>query len=466
MSISRRDALVIGGSAIALSGCARVATELRKGKPAEPWREPTDAKTTRLLERVTFGWSTNEEKLYRELGHEQYLQRQLRADFDEPAELQIQLSSLDCLRVQPVELMELPRGRVIEQLQSAAILQAVYSPNQLRERMVDFWSNHFNIYSEKADGAFFKGHEERNIIRKNALGSFGTMLKAMAHAPAMLVYLDNNQNYKGHPNENYARELLELHTMGVQGGYTQKDIQEVARCLTGWTMEDRFLGGVLQGNRKPVAKGSFRFIKDRHDDGEKVVLGQKIPAGGGQNDGEQVLEILLKHPSTAKYLAQKMSLFFTGTRSVALENKIVAAYNKTNGDIAAMVRPILDSEELLAGEPILRKPFEFMCAALRRSNALTDGGPALQKHLRSMGQPMYEWPMPDGYPVDQLSWANTILPRWQFAYDLANGRIKNTSIEAENLPLVAKVSGSGSGMTKDRQHALAVHLAHPEFQYI
>jgi uncharacterized protein (DUF1800 family) len=463
VKLSRRDALLLG-SAVALSGCGRVATEVRKRRKAEPWQEPSDTKTTRLLDRMTFGWSATEEKLYREMGHETYLARQLKADFEEPIELTMQLQSLDCLRLQAVELTDLPRQRVIDQLQCAAILRAVYSPNQLRERMVDFWSNHFNIYSGKADGAFFKGNQEELIIREHVLGDFGEMVRKMARSPAMLVYLDNNQNFKGHPNENYARELLELHTLGVEGGYTQKDIQEVARCLTGWTMETRFLGGLLKGNLQPKAKGSFRYDPALHDDGAKAVLGQSIPAGGGERDGDQVLEILINHPSTAKYIAKKLVIYFTGSRSDELEQAVVAKYGK--GDISAMVRRILESDAMMQGTQTLRRPFEFMCAALRRSGAITDGGVTLQQHLRKMGQPMYEWPMPDGYPVDQLSWVNTVLPRWQFVNDLVHGKIPNTTIEYAALPMTDKIVGKGSGMNKERRAALALALARPEFQYM
>ncbi len=469
MSISRRDAIIIGGAglgAVALSGCGRVASEVRRRKGAEPWREPSDPKTTRLLDRMTFGWSPDEEKLYASLGKETYIERQLKADFDEPVELQMQLGSVDAINMEPVELMDFPRERVIEDLQCAAILRATYGANQLKERMVDFWSNHFNIYSQKKDGAFFKGVEEEEIIRKYAMGNFGDMAKAMSKSPAMMMYLDNEQNVKAHPNENYARELLELHTLGIYGGYTQKDVQEVARCLSGWKVEDRHLVTQLFAHEgPPVAQGLFRFDPKVHDDGEKLVLGQVIPAGGGIKDGERVVQIAIDHPSTAKHLAKKLVLFFTGSRSQGLEVRVAGEYQRTKGDIPSMLRPILQSDEMLAGDPILKRPFNFMVACLRRSGALTDGGPAVQAHLSKLGQPMYEWPMPDGYPVDQLNWANIVLPRWQFAYDLAFGKIANTTIQADSLPMIEKIVGEGSGLTKQRMRLLANHLAAPEFQY-
>ena len=467
MSVSRRDALILGGAAaFGLAGCGRVATEVRRRRKADPWREPSDPKVTRLLDRMTFGWSDEEENLYTSLGHEAYVHQQLEAKFEEPIELQMQLQSIDAINMESVELMDFPREVVIQDLQCAAILRATYSRNQLKERMVDFWSNHFNIYSQKKDGAFFKGNQEEAILRENALGSFPEMARQMAKSPAMLMYLDNEQNNKQHPNENYARELLELHTLGIYGGYTLKDIQEVARCLTGWKVEDRHMLTQLAAHDKLIAEGLFRFDKSIHDDGQKVVLGHVIPAGGGIEDGDRVLDVVTNHPSTAKHLAKKLVVFFTGSRSEALEKTVEEAYVTSKGNITSMIRPILLSEELNTGEPILRRPFDFLCGALRRAGAITDGGPALQQYLRNLGQPMYEWPMPDGYPVDQISWANTVLPRWQFAYDLAFGKIPNTTIKAESLPVLASIAGEGSGLTKERMRLLANHLSAPQFQYV
>lgn len=443
MSISRRDLFVAGAGLVAAGGCARIANSARRQSRDLGYRSPSGTESERLLNRLSFGWSSQEERTFQELGKEQYLESQLRASFPEPLELTLQVQSLDAIRLQAVELMEIPRARVVEQLQSAAILRATYSPNQLKERMVDFWSNHFNIYSGKADGAFFKGNEEEQIVRKFALGKFPEMLKSITKSPSMLVYLDNQLNFKGHPNENFARELLELHSLGIDGGYTQKDIQEVARCLTGWAMETRFL--------RP--KGSFRFDEEKHDLGAKVVLGVKIPSGGGLSDGEAVLDLLANHPSTAKHLARKLVTHFTGGRHEELEKKVATQYANTGGDISAMMRVIVQAPELTNGPTKLRRPFDFLVACLRRSNAETDGGPALQTELRKMGQLLYDWPLPDGYPVDQVSWATNMLPRWQFAYNLAHGKIKETSVPNEYL----KVEG---------RQLLARRLASPEFQVV
>lgn len=455
MNPSRRELLSTLGSASALGigaatigaltsgGCARFAGEVRLRTQSHAFDVPESPEQERFLNRVTFGWSPAEQKVLDELGEKEYIRRQLKADFPEPIELTLQVQHMDAIRMQSVELMELPRQRVVDQLQSAAILRAVYSPNQLKEKMIDFWSNHFNVYSGKADGAFFKGNQEEQIIRKEALGSFPEMLNGMAHSPAMLVYLDNQLNYKGHPNENFARELLELHSLGVNGGYSQTDIQEVARCFTGWSMEDRFL--------RP--KGKFRFNPDRHDAGAKKVLGTTIPANGGVKDGELVLEILSNHPSTARYLAKKLVEFFTGSTDPKLEKVVAEQYRLHQGQISPMVEKIITSPQLQQGSARLRRPFDLMIAALRRTGAVTDGGPDLQVELKKMGQLLYDWPLPDGYPVDQVSWATNLLPRWQFAYDLAHNKIPNTRIPEEYFKGISAPE-------------LALQLAKPEFQVV
>ena len=190
--------------------------------------------------------------------------------------------------------------RLIGALRQSAILRAVYSRRQLQERMVEFWSDHFNIYAFKGQGPQFKVVDDHETIRAHALGKFRDLLGASARSAAMLGYLDNTSNRKGVPNENYARELMELHTLGVHGGYTQRDVKEVARCLTGWTTE------------KHWHRGRFLFDPDAHDNGAKQVLGLTIAPGGGVTDGERVLDMLAGHPSTARHLARKLCVHFLG----------------------------------------------------------------------------------------------------------------------------------------------------------
>jgi uncharacterized protein (DUF1800 family) len=261
------------------------------------------------------------------------------------------------------------------------------------------------------------------VIRRHALGKFPAMLRASAQSPAMLSYLDNQTNRSGVPNENYARELMELHTLGVDGGYTQKDVQEVARCFTGWTVEDRFLR----------RRGTFRFDSAQHDDGPKTVLGVPIPAGGGQQDAERVLTILAEHPSTARFIARKICRYFLGEENAHWSSQLAGLYRKTGGDIKAMLRPLLMSQDLLHAPPMVKRPFDFAVSALRTLNADTDGGAPLQEHMARMGQPLYLWPMPDGYPSETSAWTGSLLARWNFALALTHGEVSGTSVDLEAL---------------------------------
>jgi uncharacterized protein (DUF1800 family) len=396
-------------------------------------------------------------------GHAGTVERLLLAQQPEDPALLAQINRLDVFRMNSAELEDFHREEVMRQLQQAALLRAVYGANPLKERMVDFWTNHFNIYGQKELDAFRKGADEDGVIRAEALGSFPEMLRSSARSPAMLGYLDNERNRRGAPNENYARELMELHTLGVDGGYTQRDIQEVARCFTGWTVEDRFLH----------RKGTFRFDRDRHDEGTKHVLGHTIAAGGGEQDGEQVLDILSRHPSTGQFLAKKLTIYFIGERSAEVEAEVASAYRNYGGSVTAMLRPILNSRQLLEGSPVLKRPLDLVASALRALDASTDAGNAMLAHLSAMGQPAYDWPMPDGYPVKTAAWCGSMLPRWNFAFALAGDRIANTSIatEAPVEDQIGALYGRRPGprdrelVAAVREHGLGMALAAPEYQW-
>lgn len=388
------------------------------------------------------------------MGRDAYLREQLHpTDEDEPA-LRILLSRLDVMRVGSAELRDLPEGHVMRQLRQAAILRAVYSRWQVRERVVDFWTNHFNIFAHKGDGAYRKNIDDLAVVRANALGKFPDMVRASARSAAMLGYLDNQVNRKGVANENYARELLELHTLGVYGGYTQKDVSEVARCFTGWTIENRFL--------RP--RDRFRFDPDTHDDGEKFVLGQRIPAKGGIEDGDRVIDIVTRHPSCAKFISTKLTRFFLGDAGNSVQPSVEQVYRDTQGDIAAMLMPILTSDLMLDGPPVLKRPYDYLVSSLRALDANTDGGEAIQSHLDAMGQPLYGWPMPDGYPDRTTAWTGTLLARWNFAHQLVNNEIGGTSIAPEGLapygPLIRGAGADGTSLTD-----AAALLASPDFQW-
>lgn len=405
--------------------------------------------------------------------------------------------------------------RIVAELQASRILRAVYSERQLQEVMVDFWTNHFNVFLGKGADRWLLTSYDRDTIRPNAMGNFNDLLLATAKSPAMLFYLDNFQsvspnassgprpgqqrpgaqrrdslfgilfggrrrdvmnrdpNMRQQPganlpqqqrpnqqqrarrgiNENYARELMELHTLGVDGGYTQKDVQEVARCFTGWTIfAPRGAGAAvtaLMGERARENAGSFYFNARVHDDGEKVVLGHKIPAGGGINDGLMVLQILAHHPSTAKFVATKLVRHFVSDNPPAsLVDQVADTYMKSGGDIRAMLQTIFFSREFNSPEAYrakIKRPFELAISSIRTLGAETTGGPQLHQWIARMGQPLYGFQTPNGYSDTAESWVNTgaLLERLNFGLSLASNRIPGTRVDLKRL------SGQSGGNTSD-----------------
>jgi len=362
--------------------------------------------------------------------------------------------------------------RIIAELQASRILRAVYSERQLQEVMVDFWTNHFNIFANKGADRWLLPAYDRDTIRPNAMGKFSTLLQATAQSPAMLFYLDNfqsvspnaNQGRRGgllqqlRPqqqqqqrqrrgiNENYARELMELHTLGVDGGYTQKDVQEVARCFTGWTIFQPRGGGAAvnammgeAGRRNP---GTFFFNARVHDDGEKTVLGHKIPSGGGLKDGLMVLDILAHHPSTAKFIATKLVRHFVSdTPPQSLVDRVAATFTKSDGDIRETLKAIFFSKEFNSTEAYrvkIKRPFELVISAIRTLGADTNGGPGTHRWIERMGEPLYGFQTPNGYSDAAESWVNTggLLERMNFGLALANNRVQGTTVS------LAKTNGA------------------------
>jgi uncharacterized protein (DUF1800 family) len=322
---------------------------------------------------------------------------------------------------------------VVTELQRAAFLRAVYSRRQLYERMVRFWENHFSVYVNKDADRLYLTSFDRDTIRPFALGNFRALLGATAHSPAMLFYLDNWQSgvakgpllgtpsrRSGGLNENYARELLELHTLGVNGGYTQEDVEEVARCFTGWTIY------------KTNDAGLFMFDPTQHDDGEKIVLGHRIPAGGGIADGEMVLDILARHPSTAHFIATKLArMLISDDPPESVVRRAAAVFLESNGSIAATVRSIVTSREFAnprTYEAKVKSPFEYAVSAVRSLGANTDGGRPILDWIARMGEPIFGRVTPDGYPDRADSWLSTgtLFERMNFAIALVGNIIPGT----------------------------------------
>lgn len=299
----------------------------------------------------------------------------------------------------------------------ATLLRRIKSKRQLFEVMVEFWSDHFNIDNGSFPLRVYKIIDDREVIRAHALGNFKAMLRASAHSPAMLVYLENFNNVVGVAQENYARELMELHTLGIDGGYTEDDVKAVARCFTGWSIR----------SLTPDTP-QFYFYPGRHDTGEKLFLQNTVAAGGGIGDGDRVLSILADHPSTARHVARKLCAYFIGDDpEPAVVERVAMAYQTDNGDIKSMLGSIFGSDEFAAShDRKVRRPGNLIPASLRVTGASLTGDymSSLQSRLKLLGHLPFQWLAPDGYPQGNDYWVNTgsSLNRWNWMLALAEGR--------------------------------------------
>ena len=347
--------------------------------------------------------------------------------------------------------------RVVEELAMAKVTRAIYSDRQLQQVMDDFWFNHFNVYAGKGEVKWYVTSYERDVIQPNALGKFKDLLNATAKSPAMLFYLDNylsvdpnaaqrlaqqramrqvqRRNGPGSPparpnpqnakkqdrglNENYGRELMELHTLGVDGGYTQKDVTEVARCFTGWTIE------------KPREIATFKFDEKLHDPDPKIVLGKKIHAGG-MKDGEQVIEILSKNPNTAKFISTKLARrFVSDNPPPALVARMSKTFLKKDGDIREVMRTMIYSPEFWSREAYRAKvktPYELVVTSTRALGSDVDTPMPLVQWVNRIGEPLYQCQPPTGYSDKAESWVNTgaLLNRLNFSLALAGNKIRGS----------------------------------------
>lgn len=366
-----------------------------------------DSALVKLVRRVTNGVTPDELALARKLGFHGYLNYHL--DWKKIDDTPVQSfvgQSYPNLAKDVTELYDQDQGKLRTEFANATLYRAAFSKRQLYERMVEFFSDHFNIDYNKVQ--YMRLPDDQSVARAHALGSFPTMVKASAHSPAMLEYLDNTRNRSVAPNQNYARELMELHTVGVNGGYTQDDVAELSRCLTGWTIAPR--------------GAAFLFSPSVHDYGRKVVMGQVIeeqpPSTGqlGKTDGDRMIDFLVAHPSTARYLSTKMLRWLLQyTPSEAQVEAVASVYTRTKGDIPSMVRAILTPANLTAAAPRYRRPFTFLVAALRATNPTVLRVEQLNSRLSTLGQPIGGWSPPDGYPDEASFWAGGVLPRWNFA---------------------------------------------------
>jgi uncharacterized protein (DUF1800 family) len=355
-----------------------------------------------------------------------------------------------------VEAMIQPQA-VLGELAEAKLLRAIYSNRQLDEVMTDFWFNHFNVFIGKGPDRYMLSAYERDVIRPHALGKFKDILAATAKSPAMLFYLDNWQSVgpnselalygpgrfagrrgrfarprpqaKNRPsglNENYAREIMELHTLGVDGGYTQKDVTELAKVLTGWTIE------------RPQLGGEFKFNERAHEPGPKYVLGHKV-GEHGEKEGEEMLDVLAHHPSTARFISRKLAMrFVSDNPPQSLVDRMADTFLKKDGDIREVLRTMFHSPEFWAADAYrakMKTPFEFVASAARASGADIQNALPLVGTLNRMGMPLYAMQPPTGYSMKAEAWVNSsaLLNRMNFALQLTSGKLPGTSLDPQAL---------------------------------
>jgi uncharacterized protein (DUF1800 family) len=337
--------------------------------------------------------------------------------------------------------LENPQRLVNEEIIAQRLTRDIYSNAQLQEVMTDFWLNHFNVFLHKNEATpYYIVSFERDVIRPRALGKFEDLLEATAHSPAMMIYLDNassigpdsiaaqradrrQNNKKKHEglNENYARELMELHTLGVNGGYTQADVTQVARILTGWTVE------------KPERGGGFQFEPNRHEPGTKVAMGQKFK-DRGEEEGRQLLHTLATQPATARFISRKLAVrFVSDNPPQALVDRMAKTFLSSNGDIAAVLGTLFHSPEFWDSNVYRAKvktPIEFVVSAARAGNADIENMQPLANAVREMGMPLYGCVTPNGYSWMADPWVSTnaLVNRMNFALSMAANRLPGISI--------------------------------------
>ena len=427
-----------------------------------------------VLNRVTYGPRPGDIERVQQIGLGAWIDQQLTPSRVDDSAL---ASRLPALPEKPAAISSPQEARrygreAVQVLAQAKVVRAVYSERQLEEVLVDFWFNHFNVFAGKGRTSLFIPDYEREAIRPHVLGKFRDLLGATAKSPAMLFYLDNwlsadpeaaeqlaaqrqrraarggqaappnAQQRKRGLNENYGRELLELHTLGVDGGYTQQDVIAVARAFTGWTIgrPEQLAGRRGQGARRtrvPQAPASmdmdlgdaqFRFVRALHDPGEKVVLGHRIKSGGGIDDGERVLDILAAHPSTAKHIAAKLvRRFVSDDPPDALVARVAARFRETDGDLREVVRAVITSPEFFAADARrakMKTPLEFVTSAVRATGRDVSDARPLVRALQQLGMAPYMCQPPTGYDDTADTWitAGALVTRMNVAQQIAGAQ--------------------------------------------
>ena len=423
-------------------------------------------KITHVLNRLSFGSAPGEIETVKKMGIENYIQSQLRPEtISESPKVTQKITQFKTINLTPIEIFKeygpLPpkqqkkltqeekkarnkRMRIVgQEARKARLLRAISSNRQLQEVMVDFWFNHFNVSITKGRlTRLLVGTYERDAIRPYTMGNFRDLLGATAHHPAMLFYLDNWLNtapgsegsrgrFKG-LNENYARELMELHTLGVDGGYKQEDIITLAKIFTGW--------GIV---RRTGDGSGFKFYANRHDNSDKIFLGTPIK-GGGMEEGEKALDILANHPSTARYISYKLAQYFVADNPPnTLVNKLAKSFQGTNGNIRLVLQTLFDSREFWDTKYYnskFKNPYQYLISAARATGTDNPNFGRINGMLNQLGMPLFSCVTPDGYKNTKEAWLNpdAMMRRVSFATPISRGGLsqdkpKNKVVEPAQL---------------------------------
>ena len=428
---------------------------------ASPLRAAPADQDLAVVNRLTWGENASSVAAFRRAGYGAWLNRQLHPQAGDalPAQAEAEIDALPIVHTSMAELVvdmdarnkaagQIPdpdqkklaqtayqqaMNDLARQAMTRSLLRDLYSPDQLQEQMTWFWFNHFNVHAQKRDIRAMVGDYEDQAIRPHALGRFRDLLEATLRHPAMLRYLDNDQNAANHINENYAREIMELHTLGVGSGYTQKDVQELARILTGVGVDTQ----PTAPNVKPeyrglyLRAGLFEFNPNRHDFGDKVFLGQAIH-GSGFAEVEQALDLLCRQPATAHHISQQIAVYFMGDEPpAAVVERMASTFHRTDGDIAEVLNVLFRSREFTASlgqgatQKSFKDPMHYAVSAVRLAyddQVIVNPLP-MQNWLNRMAEGLYNHETPDGYPMTAAAWSGPgqFAVRFEIARQIGSG---------------------------------------------
>ena len=450
----------LGATAMAvLAGCGPsewLVNAAQTTAGGDPPLGPSVSLARHVLNRCTFGARPGDLGAIEKIGIAAWIEEQLAPTRE--AAIERLVDDLDVLQAPAGEAYEYRPAVVQNDVVRGTLLRAVYAQYQLREVVIGCWRDQFNVGAGKGDVAWLVASYDREVVRAHAFGSFRDLLRASVLHPAMLWYLDGRSNVAEHPNENHARELLELHGLGVDAGYTQRDVMEVARCLTGWTVRPS------SGFRK----GTVEFVPGRHDHGEKQVLGSVIAAGGGAADIERVVDLIAAHPAAARHVARRLcARFIADVPPEAAVHDVAAAFSANRGDLRATVRAVLThaafTDPLIRGAK-LKRPLHYLVSMERALEARTTAEPQLLQALQRLGETPWQHPTPEGFPERAEAWTGLLWWRWRAAWDVAHAHAVELSPELAFGRQPTAAEAAAIAATPEPAERRTLLLAAPAFQ--